>query len=52
MAHVRLRVVTLGLALLWCAPVAGQTQDGRSREYARQTATRSSTGAQPVVCFR
>ena len=49
MAHVTLRVLTLGLTLLSCAPVAGQTQRGRSPERPRQTASRPSTGAQPVT---
>jgi hypothetical protein len=49
MAHVRVRVLLLGLALLWCALVAGQTQGGRSPEHARQQASQPSTGAQPVT---
>ena len=49
MAHVRLRVLTLGLALLWCALVAGQTQGGRSPERPRQTGVQPSTGTRPVT---
>ena len=49
MPHVRLRVLTLGLALLWCAPVAGQTQGGRSPERPRETKSQPSTGTRPVT---
>ena len=42
-------VLTLGLVLVWGAPVAGQTQRGPSLERRRQTAIRPSTGAQPVT---
>jgi len=49
MAHVRVRVLLLGLALLWCALVAGQTQGGHSPGHARQPAPQPSTGARPVT---
>jgi hypothetical protein len=49
MAHVRLRVLALGLVLLWCAHVAGQTQGGGSPERPRQTASQPSGGARPVT---
>src|SRR5215469_11690439 len=49
MAHVRVMVLTLGLTVLWCIPATGQTQGARSPERPRQTATRPSTGAQPVA---
>jgi len=49
MAHVKLKVLTLGLALVSCAPVTGQTQGGRSPEHARQPAPQPSTGARPIT---
>ena len=49
MAHVRLSVPMLGVALLWCALVPGQTQGERSPAYARQPASQPSTGVRPVT---
>jgi hypothetical protein len=49
MAHVRLMVITLGLALVWCVPLVGQTQGGRSPERPRQTTSQPSAGARPVT---
>ena len=49
MAHVRVRVLTLGSALLWCGLASGQTQGGHSPGHARQPAPQPSTGTQPVT---
>ena len=49
MAHVRLSLLTLGVALLWCGLATGQTQGGRSPEHARQPAGQPSTGARPAT---
>jgi len=49
MAHVGVRVLTLGLALLWCGLAVGQTQGGRSPERPGQTASQPSGGARPAT---
>src|SRR5437870_3890048 len=49
MAHVRVRVLTLGLALLWCGLAAGQTQGGHSPGQALRHDQYSREGAHEAI---